>query len=61
MDNTDDRQFQMHPIGKVKQHDDYAELQIYDKYTDAVLGLDGFSHAFVMYWFDKNGCVHLTV
>lgn len=54
MSETDKRRFELRPVGRVKQHKDYAELRIYDEYADALLGLDGWSHAFVMYWFDKN-------
>ncbi len=29
-------------------------LRIFKKYEGALKGLDGFSHVFVLYWFDRN-------
>lgn len=29
-------------------------LRIFDRYADALKGLDGFSHVWVFYWLDKN-------
>lgn len=29
-------------------------LCIYDRYKDALQGLEGFSHVFVLYWLDEN-------
>ena len=54
MSETDQRRFELRPVGRVEKHQGYAELRIFDEYSDALLGLDGYSHAFVMYWFDKN-------
>jgi len=31
-----------------------VRLHIFEKYIDALKGLDGFSHVFVLYWFDRN-------
>lgn len=46
--------FKLYPVGKVKKQHGSAKLQIFNKYRDALKGLDGFSHIFVLYWFDKN-------
>lgn len=46
--------FLMHPIGRVERKGESAHLRIFDPYRDALLGLDGYSHAFVLYWFDRN-------
>jgi len=46
--------FELCPVGRVKRKDKSAHLHIFDKYTDALKGLDGFSHVFVLYWFDRN-------
>jgi len=46
--------FKLYPVGKVKRQRGSAELLIYDRYRDALKGLDGFSHVFVLYWFDRN-------
>ena len=48
------RQFVLRPVGKVVKADGSVELRIFPKYADALRGLDGFSHIFVLYWFDKN-------
>ena len=29
-------------------------IQIFDEFTDALLGLDDFSHIYVFYWFHEN-------
>jgi tRNA-Thr(GGU) m(6)t(6)A37 methyltransferase TsaA len=46
--------FELHPVGKVRKKGKVVQLQITDKYTDALKGLDGYSHVFVLYWFDRN-------
>ena len=46
--------FQIYPVGTVRKTDTSASIEIFDDYTDALLGLDGFSHIVVLYWFDQN-------
>ena len=46
--------FELHPVGRVEKKGKSVRLHIFKKYTDALKGLDGFSHAFVLYWFDRN-------
>ena len=46
--------FKLYPIGKVEKKDKSVRLRIFDRYADALKGLDGFSHVWVLYWFDKN-------
>ena len=46
--------FRIIPIGVVKKTDTTVSIEIYDDYTDGLLGLDGFSHIAVFYWFDQN-------
>jgi tRNA-Thr(GGU) m(6)t(6)A37 methyltransferase TsaA len=46
--------FKLYPVGKVKKQRGSIELQIFDRYRDALKGLEGFSHVFVFYWFDRN-------
>jgi tRNA-Thr(GGU) m(6)t(6)A37 methyltransferase TsaA len=53
-DENEGSSFEMYPVGRVKRKGKVVSLNIYKKYTDALKGLDGFSHAFVLYWFDKN-------
>jgi tRNA-Thr(GGU) m(6)t(6)A37 methyltransferase TsaA len=47
--------FKLYPVGKVEQlADGSARIRISDRYADALLGLDGWSHVNVLWWFDKN-------
>ena len=48
------KSFVLHPVGRVEKTNKSVELQIFTEYMDALKGLDGFSHIFVLYWFDKN-------
>jgi tRNA (adenine37-N6)-methyltransferase len=50
MENT----FQINPIGIIRKTDDSTWIEVDDRYKDALLGLDGFSHIHVMYWFHEN-------
>ena len=44
----------VHPVGVVRKRDAVVGIEIFDEYMDALLGLDGFSHVYVLYWFHKN-------
>jgi len=46
--------FLIHPIGQVEREGESVHLRIFDQYRDGLLGLDGYSHIFVLYWFDRN-------
>ena len=46
--------FKLFPIGKVEKQAQSVRLRIFDEYIDGLLGLDGWSHVQVFYWFDKN-------
>jgi tRNA-Thr(GGU) m(6)t(6)A37 methyltransferase TsaA len=46
--------FFINTIGVVRKRDDGARIEIFDEYADGLLGLEGFSHIFVFYWFDQN-------
>ena len=46
--------FHISPVGMVKKTDTAVRIEIFDDYTDALLGLDGFSHIVVLFWFDQN-------
>lgn len=43
-----------YPVGRVKREAKSVHLHIFERYADALKGLDGFSHVFVLYWFDRN-------
>jgi tRNA-Thr(GGU) m(6)t(6)A37 methyltransferase TsaA len=46
--------FTVQPIGKVGKAEGKTLLVLDKKYQDGLLGLDGWSHVQVMWWFDKN-------
>lgn len=46
--------FQIRPVGRIERKGESTHLRIFDPYHDALLGLDGYSHIFVLYWFDQN-------
>ena len=46
--------YYLKPVGVIRKSDEKARVEIFDKYTDALLGLDGFSHIVVFFWFDQN-------
>jgi tRNA-Thr(GGU) m(6)t(6)A37 methyltransferase TsaA len=46
--------FRIIPVGIVRKTDTAVSIDIFDDYTDALLGLDGFSHIVVLFWFDQN-------
>ena len=48
------RSFSIKPIGVVRKNDDGARIEIFDAFCDGLLGLEGFSHIYVFYWFDQN-------
>ena len=48
------KSFSIKPIGVVRKDDDGARIEIFDEYADGLLGLEGFSHIHVFYWFDQN-------
>jgi len=52
--NNPSKSFVLHPVGRVEKTNKSVELRIFTEYMDALKGLDGFSHIFVLYWFDKN-------
>ena len=46
--------FQIYPVGVVRKNKESTWIDIFDAYRDALLGLDGFSHIHVLFWFHKN-------
>ena len=46
--------FQINPVGIVRKTNTSVSIEIFQDYTNALLGLDGFSHIVVLYWFDQN-------
>lgn len=48
------QEFSLHPIGKVVKRANVTSLEIFPEYRDGLMGLAGFSHLIVLYWFDRN-------
>lgn len=48
------QEFSLHPIGKVVKTANQTGLEIFPAYRDGLMGLAGFSHLIVLYWFDRN-------
>lgn len=47
--------FRLYPVGVVEKGEKHrSRLRFFDPYVDALDGLEDFSHAFVLYWFDRN-------
>ena len=46
--------YSLAPVGVVHKKKDCATIEIFSPYADAMLGLEGFSHIYVMYWFHEN-------
>lgn len=46
--------FKLFPIGKVEKTEQAVRLRIFDEFVDGLLGLEGWSHVNVFYWFDQN-------
>jgi tRNA (adenine37-N6)-methyltransferase len=49
-----ERQFILRPIGVVKKDDDRTRVVLDEKYREGLLGLEGWSHVWVFWWFDRN-------
>jgi tRNA (adenine37-N6)-methyltransferase len=46
--------YRIHPLGLIRKTEITAYLEIFEEYRDAMLGLEGFSHIHVLYWFHQN-------
>jgi len=46
--------FRLFPIGVVEKKVEGVRLRIFDEYVEGLLGLEGWSHLNVIYWFDRN-------
>ena len=46
--------FKIYPIGYIRKNEEGTWIDINETFQDALLGLDGFSHINVFYWFHKN-------
>ncbi len=46
--------FQIFPVGVVNKNNESTWIEIFEPYADALLGVDGFSHIQVLFWFHEN-------
>ena len=46
--------FEIHAIGRIRQLEDQAKIEIHPQFEAALLGLTQFSHIWVLYWFHEN-------
>ena len=46
--------FNIFPVGVIQKQDENVWIEIYEKYNEALMGLDKFSHITVCYWFHEN-------
>ena len=46
--------FSLFPIGVVTRQDENLWIDIFEDFSDGLLGLEGFSHINVLFWFHEN-------
>lgn len=46
--------FSVYPIGVIRKGSEDVTIEVFAEYHAALLGLEGFSHISVLYWFHKN-------
>lgn len=44
----------IYPIGQVEKREGQTRLRVFSKYAPGLLGLGGFSHVHVFWWFGEN-------
>ena len=50
-------QYTIYPVGIMHRRGDDNWIEIFTQYQDAMLGLEGFSHIYVLYWFHENDTI----
>ena len=48
------KHFKIVPIGVIRKDEDAAWIEIFDEYTEGLLGLEAFSHLIVLSWLHEN-------
>jgi tRNA (adenine37-N6)-methyltransferase len=51
---SSEQSFTVYPIGRFETTDEYTRIVLDRKYQPGLLGLDGFSHIQVFWWFSNN-------
>jgi tRNA (adenine37-N6)-methyltransferase len=49
--------YTIYPVGIVHKRGDDNYIEIFAQYQDAMLGVEGFSHVYVLYWFHENDTI----
>jgi tRNA-Thr(GGU) m(6)t(6)A37 methyltransferase TsaA len=52
--NMTENEYILKPIGRVNKENEQTTLVLNKKLEPALRGLDGFSHVWVLWWFDQN-------
>ena len=52
--DTTAAEFKLRPIGHVQKSEGRTLIVLDTKYEPGLLGLDGYSHVYVFWWFDRN-------
>jgi tRNA-Thr(GGU) m(6)t(6)A37 methyltransferase TsaA len=51
--------FELYPLGVVRNQEDQVWLEIFAEFQGGLLGLEGFSHIHVLFWFHENDTAEL--
>ena len=51
--------YTIYPVGLIRKKGDTAWIEIFAEYREAMLGLEGFSHIHVFFWFHENDTAEL--
>jgi tRNA-Thr(GGU) m(6)t(6)A37 methyltransferase TsaA len=54
MRSAEPESYVVRPVGRVHKRDSSTTIEIAPGYHDALLGLEDFSHVWVIWWFDRN-------
>lgn len=46
--------FRLRPVGTIRQREGSRVLQVFPEFRRGLLGIEGFSHIWVLYWFHEN-------
>jgi tRNA-Thr(GGU) m(6)t(6)A37 methyltransferase TsaA len=51
--------YTIYPVGLIRKQDDMVWIEICTEHLEAMLGLEGFSHIHVLFWFHENDTAEL--
>jgi tRNA-Thr(GGU) m(6)t(6)A37 methyltransferase TsaA len=50
----EEKKLSVQPIGRIRKSEDHTQIVLDEEYQPGLLGLEGFSHIHVFWWFDRN-------